>query len=109
MVQPSVSWWMPTWRGGQGTHLNNSVPNNHLIALGYKDRLKGNGMRSTVRTLGQEVCRFPDLICGLNGGWKMRCKIQVIYDRHDHMEERRAFMTAWSDALLEAGMEITSV
>ena len=96
-------------RGGQAKHLNNSVPNNHLIALGYKDRLQAHGMRSTVRTLGQEVCRFPDLICGLNGGWKMRDKIRGIYDRHDHMEERRAFMTAWSDALLEAGMEITSV
>ena len=95
--------------GGLGKHLNNSVPNNHLIALGYKDRLKGHGMRSTVRTLGQEVCRFPDLICGLNGGWKMLGKIRGIYDRHDHMEERRAFMTAWSDALLEAGMEIASV
>ena len=96
-------------RGGQARHLNNSVPNNHLIALGYKDRLQAHGMRSTIRTLGQEVCGFPDLICGLNGGWKMRDKIRGIYDRHDHMEERRAFMTAWSDALLEAGMEITSV
>ena len=95
--------------GGQGKHLNNPVPNNHPIVLGYKDRLKGHGMRSTVRTLGQEVCRFPDLISGLNGGWKMRGKIQGIYDRHDHMEERRAFMTAWSDALLDAWLEIASV
>ena len=39
----------------------------------------------------------------------MRGKIQGIYDRHDHMEESRAFMTAWSDALLDAGMEIASV
>ena len=66
-------------------------------------------MRLVLRKRGLEICSFPDLICGLNGGWKMRDKIRGIYDRHDHMEERRAFMTAWSDALLEAGMEIASV
>ncbi len=66
-------------------------------------------MRLIVMSRGLEVYGFPDLICGLNGGWTMRDKILGIDDRHDYMEERRAFMTAWSDALLEVGMEIASV
>lgn len=94
--------------GGE-KHINNSVPNNHLIDLGFKGVLQAGGMRPTVRTVGSEVTGTPDLFLGLNGGWKMRDRITGIYQRNAHLPERKKFLIEWSDFLLESGMDITLI
>ena len=92
-------------RAGITKHLNNESPNQHLKNLGYKGRFQAHGIRSTVRTLTQEVCGTEDLIAELQGGWKAKSKIGTIYDRFSHLDKRKKHLISWSDALLDMGMD----
>lgn len=87
-------------------HINPSSINNHFIDLGYKGDFVGHGVRTTVLTYGQEVLGFDEKVIRLQQGWKVKDRIQGIYDRHDFMEERIKFIVAWSDALLGQGMKV---
>ena len=90
----------------QSRHINPSSINNHFIDLGYKGDFVGHGVRTTVLTYGQEVLGFEERVIRLQQGWKVKDRIQGIYDRHDFLKERREFMVAWSDALLGQGMKV---
>ena len=90
----------------QSKHINPSSINNHFIALGYKGDWVGHGVRKTVLTYGQKELGFDEKVIRLQQGWKVKDKIQGIYDRHDFLKERRLFMVAWCDALLAQGMKI---
>jgi len=91
---------------GRSGRINPSSINNHFIDLGYKGDFVGHGVRTTVLTYGQKELGFDEKVIRLQQGWKVRDRIQGIYDRHDFLEERRLFMIAWSDALLAQGMKI---
>jgi len=90
----------------QSRQLNPSSINNHFIDLGYKGIFRAHGLRTCFLTYGQGVLGFDEKVIRLQGGWKVKEKIQGIYDRHDFLDERRKFMNAWSDALLDRGMKI---
>jgi hypothetical protein len=86
--------------------INSSSINNHFIDLGYKGIFRAHGLRTCFLTYGQEVLGFDEKVIRLQGGWKVKDKIQGIYDRHDFLDERRKFMNAWSDALLAQGLKV---
>ena len=90
----------------QSRQLNPSSINNHFIDLGYKGIFSAHGIRTCFLTYGQEVLGFDEKVIRLQGGWKVKDKIQGIYDRHDFLDERRKFMNAWSDALLAQGLNV---
>ena len=87
-------------------HINKSSITNHFKDLGYKGDFVGHGVRTTVLTYGQKELGFSSDIIQLQIGHKVKDKIRGIYDRHDFLEERRSFMVAWCDALLERGMKV---
>jgi integrase len=96
-------------QSGVPKHLNNTSPNRHLQRLGYQGRFQAHGIRSTVWTLTQEVCGTTDFVGRLQGGWKTRDKMGGIYDRYAHLDERKKHLIAWSDALLDVGMDIALI
>ena len=69
-------------------------------------RFQAHGVRSTVRTLAQEVCGTDDFVAALQGAWKVKDPIRQVYDRFSHLDDRRDHLIAWSDALLDFGMDI---
>ena len=93
-------------QGGIPKHLNNESPNTHIGRLGYKGRFQAHGIRSTVRTLTQEVCGTSDYVAGLQGAWKVKDPITQIYNRFDCPDDRKKHLINWSDALLDFGMDI---
>ena len=90
----------------QSRHINPSSINNHFIDLGYKGDFVGHGVRTCVLTYGQKELGFDEKVIRLQQGWKVKDRIQGIYDRHDFLKERRLFMVAWCDALLAQGMKV---
>ena len=90
----------------QSKQLNPASINNHFIELGYKGIFRAHGLRTCFLTYGQEILGFDEKVIRLQGGWKVKEKIQGIYDRHDFLDERRKFMNAWSDALLAQGLKV---
>ena len=96
-------------QAGVPRHLNNTSPNRHLQRLGYQGRFKAHGIRSTVRTLTQEVCGTDDFAAALQGGWKERDKVAGIYDRYSHLDARKKHLISWSDALLDVGMDVSLI
>ena len=93
-------------QSGVPKHLNRESPNTHISNLGYKGRFQAHGIRSTVRTLAQEVCGTDDFVAALQGAWKVKDPIRQVYDRNSHPDERRDHLISWSDALLDFGMDI---
>ena len=90
----------------QSRHINPSSINNHFIALGYKGDFVGHGVRTCVLNYGQKELGFDEKVIRLQQGWKVKDRIQEIYDRHDFLDERRKFMLSWCDALLAQGMKV---
>jgi len=90
----------------EAKHINPSTINQHIKNLGYGDDFVGHGIRTTVLTYGQKELGFDEKIIRLQQGWKVKDKIQGIYDRHDFMEERTKFVIAWCDDLLAQGLKI---
>lgn len=86
--------------------LNPSSINNHFIALGYKGDFVGHGIRTCVLTHGQKELGVDGDVIRLQQGWKVKDKIQGIYDRHDFLKERKEFLVAWCDALLAQGIKV---
>ena len=93
-------------QAGVPKHLNNESPNTHIARLGYKGRFQAHGIRSTVRTLTQEVCGTDAEVAGLQGAWKVKDPIRQIYDRFERLDDRKKHLINWSDALLDFGMDI---
>ena len=90
----------------QSRHINPSSINNHFIDLGYGNDFVGHGIRTCVLTYGQKELGFDEKVIRLQQGWKVKDKIQGIYDRHDFLKERKEFLVAWCDALLSQGMKV---
>ena len=69
--------------------MNNESPNTHIGRLGYKGRFQAHGIRSTVRTLTQEVCGTDAEVAGLQGAWKVKDPIRQIYDCFERLDDRK--------------------
>ena len=57
-------------------------------------------------TLGREKLNYPLEIIRLQLAHMDKDKIIAAYDRSSFMKERTKFMNAWSDLLLENGLEV---
>ena len=72
--------------------------------MGYKGLTTAHGFRHLALTAGQEVLKVNHEIIQRQMAHTFGDKIRGSYDKSQMMEERRDFMIAWSDALLEQGL-----
>lgn len=93
-------------RGKKYPHICPDAPNKHLINLGYKGKLTAHGWRSVALTAGQDVLKFPHHIIQMQMGHILGDSVRQAYDNALLLEERKKFMDAWSDALVEKGLDI---
>ena len=78
--------------------------NAHLIRMGYKGILVGHGVRSIPLTAGQEILGFSHEVIQRQMAHSVGDRVRQAYDRSQMMDERRKFMIAWCDALVEQGL-----
>ena len=64
-----------------------------------------HGFRHIALTAGQEVLEVDHEIIQRQMAHTFGDKISGSYDKSQMMEERRGFMVAWSDALLEQNLQ----
>jgi integrase len=87
--------------GGQGRlpYMSEGTVSKAITILGYKGRVVPHGFRATASTILNESRQFhPDVIeCQL--AHKDRNEIRAIYNRAEHLEERRRLMQWWADKL----------
>ena len=93
-----------TGMGKKYPHMDPSSINNHLIRLGYKGILTGHGVRAIPFTAGQEVLNFSPDVIQRQMAHAIGDKVRQAYDRAQFMKERKKFMIAWCDALVEQGL-----
>ena len=91
-------------RGRTFPHVHRDSLNNHLKNMGYKGLTTAHGFRHLALTAGQEVLKVDHEIIQRQMAHTFGDKIRGSYDKSQMMEERRDFMVAWSDALLEQGL-----
>ena len=91
-------------RGRTFPHVHRDSLNNHLKNMGYKGLTTAHGFRHLALTAGQEVLKVDHKIIQRQMAHTLGDKIRGSYDKSQMMEERRDFMVAWSDALLEQGL-----
>ena len=91
-------------RGRTFPHVHRDSLNNHLKNMGYKGLTTAHGFRHLALTAGQEVLKVDHEIIQRQMEHTFGDKIRGSYDKSQMMEERRDFMVAWSDALVEQGL-----
>ena len=91
-------------RGRTFPHVHRDSLNNHLKNMGYKGLTTAHGFRHLALTAGQEVLKVDHEIIQRQMAHTFGDKIRGSYDKSQMMEERRDFMVAWSDALVEQGL-----
>ena len=101
--QKYVFW---SFRGKQYEHLCLDQPNRHLINLGYRGLLTAHGWRSVPMSAGQDVLKFPPETIQRQMAHLLGDKTRQAYDNSLDLKERREFMNAWCDALLENGLKV---
>ena len=84
--------------------MNPSSINAHLIRMGYKGILVGHGVRSVPLAAGQEIIDFSHEVIQRQMAHSVGDRVRQAYDRSQMMDERRKFMIAWCDALVEQGL-----
>ncbi len=87
--------------GGRGRlpYMSENTVNKAIALLGYKGRVVGHGFRATASTILNESRQFhPDAI-ERQLAHKDRNEIRAIYDRAEHLEERKRLMQWWADKL----------
>ena len=91
-------------RGRVKPHICRDSPNHHLASLGYKGMTTAHGFRHLALTACQEVLKVDHEIIQRQMAHSFGDKIRGYYDKSQMMKERREFMVAWSDALVEQGL-----
>ena len=91
-------------RGREYQHVHKDSLNAHIKKMGYKGLTTAHGFRHLALTAGQEVLKVDHEIIQRQMAHTFGDKIRGFYDKSQMMEERRDFMVAWSDALLEQGL-----
>ena len=91
-------------RGREYQHVHRDSLNAHLKKMGYKGMTTAHGFRHLALTAGQEVLKVDHEIIQRQMAHSVGDKIRGHYDKFQMMKERREFMVAWSDALVEQGL-----
>jgi len=63
-------------------------------------------LRQLVLTAGQDVLDFPAEIIQRRMAHAVGDKVRQAYDKSQALDERRAFMDAWCDALVSHGLKV---
>ena len=79
-------------------------PYNYLKNIEYKALTTAHGFSHLALTAGQEVLKVDHEIIQRQMAHTFGDKIRGSYDKSQMMEERRDFMVARSDALVEQGL-----
>ena len=95
-----------SFRGGEFAHISRELPNKHLINLGYKGLLTAHGWRQLPLTAGQDELHCDAEIIRRQMGHLIGDKTQKAYDKSIALKERKEFMNAWCNALIEKGLKI---
>ena len=93
-------------RGRKTPYLHPQSLNQHLIKIGYRGVTTAHGFRATALTAGTEVLGFPMDVVRRQMAHVVGDKVQQAYDRSEFINERRRFMVAWCDALIEQGLRV---
>ena len=80
--------------------------NAHLSKMGYKGLLRGHGVRRLPMTYGQDILKYSSEVIQRQLSHTIGDKVRQAYDSSQMLDERRGFMIAWSDAMLERGLII---
>ena len=94
-----------TGRGGHYPHMNPASINAYLIKLGYQGLLRAHGVRSIPLTIGQDILGYKPEVIQRQLAHAVGDKVRQAYDRSTLLKERRDFMIAWSNYLLDQGLE----
>ena len=86
-------------------HVSRDSPNHHLASLGYKGMTTAHGFRHLALTAGQEVLKVDHEIIQRQMAHSFGDKVRGSYDKSQMLDERRQFMIAWCDALVEQGLK----
>ena len=95
-----------SFRKRSTAYLNPYSINQHFIRMGYKGVQTAHGLRRTALTAGQDVLGFPSDLIQRQMAHALGDKVRQSYDQSQLLDERKEFMVAWCDALLERGMKI---
>ena len=87
-------------------HLNPSAPNNYLRSLGYKGVLRAHGWRRNALGDGKDVIKADTEVIQRQMGHLPKGKVLKAYDTSLLLDERRAFLEDWCDALTDQGLKI---
>ena len=93
-------------RGRTFPHIHRDSLNNHLKNMGYKGLTTAHGFRHLALTAGQEVLKVDHEIIQRQMAHTFGDKVRGSYDMSQMIKERREFMVAWSDALVEQGLVV---
>jgi len=93
-------------RDSRFPHLDPSAINNYLRNLGYKDKLRAHGWRSTALTTGIDVLKCESDVIRKQMGHLPEGKVSQAYDNSLRLEERRVFMEKWCQLLVESGLKV---
>ena len=74
--------------------------------MGYGGIHTAHGTRSTIQTCGQEVLGFERELIQRCLAHKVGTKLSRRYDKAQFFEDRKKFLTAWGEALLENGLKV---
>ena len=95
-----------SFRGRKTEYLNPSALNQSLKRMGYGGIHTAHGTRSTIQTCGQEILGFERELIQRCLAHKVGTKLSRRYDKAQFFEDRKKFLTAWGEALLENGLKV---
>jgi integrase len=95
-----------SFRKRSTAYLNPYSINQHFIRMGYKGVQTAHGLRRTALTAGQDVLGFSSDLIQRQMAHALGDKVRQSYDQSQLLDERKEFMVAWCDALLERGMKV---
>lgn len=87
--------------GGRGRlpYMSENTVNKAIALLGYKGRVVGHGFRATASTILNESRQFRPDVIERQLAHKDRDEMRGIYNRAEHLDERRRLMQWWADKL----------
>ena len=91
-------------RGGKTPYIVPSAMNTLIKRLGYKRKLTAHGIRSIVLTAGTETLGFDKNIIRRQMAHAIGDKTERSYLHAQFFKQRREFMNAWNEALVERGL-----
>ena len=93
-------------RGKDKPYVRENSLNTHLAKMGYRGRQSVHGFRSVALTCGTEQLGFHKDIIRRQMAHAIGDKTERSYLHAQFFKERREFMNAWSDAVLQRGLEV---